>query len=404
MGFWRSIFTLGETVTDVVTTSETVPARREFAGVEIDSGVLYGTLTPPAPWGSPFHRVNRGEAMQVPAVKRARDLICGAIGQMPLRLVGPDGGAQPWNLFSQPEAGVPRSVSMTRLAEDLLFEGKGWWHITHEGWHGRPAEVIRLDPTSVTVQPDWRVYYAPTGNGTATQYLPDAHIVRFDSPNDALLIAGARAIRALSRLELAGLNAAEGVPPLDWFTPAEDADPIEDDDVEGFLTDWETARRRRRTAYVPAALNYHTNQFSPEQLQMADARQHAVLEIARLTGIDAEELGVSTTSRTYANMEDRRRQFLDFTLGTLLTAIEDRLSMDDVTPHGFAAKFDTTTFVRADDKTRAVTDVALIKAGVMYPAEAREARGLTGPAPTPAPTPAPAAADPAESDTEETPA
>lgn len=365
----------------------------EFA-IDIDSGVLYGALTPPEPWGVAQRRVNRAEAMQVPAVKRARDLICGTIGQMPLHLVGPDGQATPWSLFQQPETGVPRSVSMTRLAEDLLFEAKGWWRVTHEGWHDRPVEVIRLDPTSVTIRPDWKVYYTPTGNGVATEWLPDAQVIRFDSPNDALLVAGARAIRNLTRLEQAALNQAEGVPPMDYFTPAEGADPADDADVQDLLDAWALARKMRSTAYVPAALQYHANQFNAEQLQMAQAREFSITEIARITGIDAEELSVSTTSRTYQNMQDRRRHYLDFVVGPYLTAIEDRLSMDDVSPRGYRAKFDTTTFLRADDKTRAETDVALITAGVLDPTEAREARGLTGPAPErpalPAPTEEPA--------------
>lgn len=398
MGFWTNLLR-GEPLTPADASERVQPTSTPTPtfSVDIDSGVLYGTLTPPAPWGLPGQRVTRAEAMQVPAVKRARDLICGAIGQMPLHLVGPDGSDTDWNLFRQPEAGVPRSVSMTRLAEDLLFEGKGWWRITHEGWHKRPAEVVRLDPTSVTIQPDWRVYYSPTGNGTATEWLPDSMIVRFDSPSDALLIAGARAIRALTRLEQAGLNAAEGVPPLDWFTPAEGADPADDEDIEELLAMWSAARKRGRTAYVPAALKYNTNAtFSPEQLQMAEARQHAVTEIARITGVDAEELSVSTTSRTYANMQDRRRDFLDFTLGPFLTAIEDRLSMDDVTPHGYVAKFDTTGFTRSDDHTRAQTDALLIEHGVISADEARTQRGLTGGAPV-----VPAIEAPAEPSTEE---
>lgn len=365
----------------------------DFSGVSIDSGVLYGTLTPPEPWGVPGQRVNRAEAMQVPAVKRARDLICGAIGQMRLELVGPDGRATDWSLFRQPELGVPRSVSMTRLAEDLLFEQRAWWRVTYEGWHNRPVEVIRLDPTSVTVQPDWKVYYSPTGNGVATEWLPDSQLIRFDSPNDSLLVAGARAIRSLTRLEQAALNQAEGVPPMDFFTPAEGADPADDEDIQDVLDAWALARKRRATGYVPAALKYQTNSFNPEQLQMAQAREFAVTEIARITGIDAEELSVSTTSRTYQNMQDRRRHFLDFVLGPYLSAVEDRLSMDDVSPRGFKARFDTATFLRADDLTRAQTDVALIGAGVLHPEEARDARNLTGPAPKkpePAALPAPA--------------
>ena len=352
-------------------------------GTTIDSGVLYGTLDAPAPWGTLYPRATRAEAIAVPAIKRARDLIAGTIGQFPLQLIGPNGEREDWALFNQPEANVPPSVTLTQLVEDMLFEGKGWWRVRQVGWHNRPVQVIRLDPRSVSVQPETVNFDSVSGSGTATVWPDDPNLIRFDSPNDALLIASARAIRTLTRLEQAGLNAVEGIPPQDWFTPAEDADPFEDEDeVEEFLDGWAEARKKRRTAYIPAAVNYQTNaMFSPEQLQMAEARQHAVLEIARATGIDPEELSVSTTSRTYANIVERRRDFTELVLGPFMTAIESRLSMDDVTPRGYKVDFDITSFLRANDLTRAQTDVALINAGVIRAQEARETRGIAGSAP-----------------------
>lgn len=380
MGLWRSWIT-GKSDPVVTAALRADQGPGPSFSVDVDPGVLWGTLSAPDPWGYPGQRVSRVEAMAVPAVKRARDLICGAIGQLPLHLVGADGEIVDWSLFAQPESGTPRSVSMVRLAEDMLFESRSWLRVTHVGWHGKPAEVVRLDPTTVTVQPDSRVFYSRTGNGSALEWLPDEQLIRFDSPNDALLIAGARAIRALGRLEHAALNFADGVPPLDYFTPIEDADPLDDEEVIAFLASWKQARQARATAYVPAALRYNGNDgLDAEKLQLAAAREFAITEIARITGIDAEELSVSTTSRTYANMQDRRRQFLDFVLGPLMTAIEDRLSMPDVTPRGYRAKFDTQTFLRADDYTTAQTDVQLVAAGILTVDEAREKRNL-GPAP-----------------------
>jgi hypothetical protein len=39
--------------------------------------------------------------------------------------------------------------------------------------------------------------------------------------------------------------------------------------------------------------------MSAEELQLADARNLAITEIARLCGVDPEDLEISTTSRTY---------------------------------------------------------------------------------------------------------
>lgn len=341
----------------------------QFA-VDIDSGVLYGTPTlDDFIYG--LGRISRAEALRVPAVKRARDLICGGIGKFPLYLYGADGRTVDWSLLTQPEAGVARSISITRVVEDLLLDERAWWKITHVGWHGKPAEVRRLDPESVTVQPEY-VYY-PEG---AAKVWPDRPgVIRIDSPNPGLL-ANSPAIRACIALDRATLNYVDGTPPIDYFTPAEGADPADDDAVVEMLDAWQTARRTRATGYVPAALKYNIAGWDPEKLQLANVREFAITEVARLTGIDAEELSVPTTSRTYFNAQDRRRQRIEDVLGAYMTAIEGRLSMDDVTPHGYTVQFDTSSYLRLDDMDAATADATLINARVLVPDEARARRGL----------------------------
>lgn len=299
-------------------------------------------------------RVSRTLAVQVPAVKRSRDLIAGVLGTLPIEVVGPDGARTTPELFRQPEPDVPRSVTFAKTYEDMLFEGVAWWRIIEFGWHGYPTKVRRLDPRSVNVQKTGRVYVSKAGDpqGTAPEWVPDTELIRFDSPNDALLVAGARAIRSAALLDAAAARFSDGAPPLDYFTPAEGADPADDDEIVEMLDAWADARRTRSTGYVPAALKYNTGGWNPEQLQLADARQHAVLEIARTAGVDPEDLGVSTTSRTYSNQFDRRKQFTDFTQGGYRVAMEDRLSMPDVTPRGYTAAVNLSAFLLSDDKTR----------------------------------------------------
>lgn len=310
-------------------------------------------------------RVSRREAMSVGAVKRSRDMIAGSISTLPLDLFGPNREPVAWPLFEQPEKNTTRTVTMTRTVEDMLLTGVAWWRVVEFGWHTYPEKVRRLDPRSVAVNADTGQVYV---NGKP---VPDSELIRFDSPNDGLLIAGARAIRTALRLDAAAANMADGVPPLDYFTPAEGADPAEDEDVVAVLDGWQTARRTRSTGYVPAALKYNLAGWNPEQLQMAEARNHAVLEIARLTGIDPEELGVSTTSRTYANQFDRRKAFLDFAVGPYLHAVEQRLTMGDVSPHGSYAKFNLSAFLRSDDKTRMETYEIAQRVGALTTDEIR---------------------------------
>lgn len=380
--FGRKTLALAAKARELQATPDQAPPRSGYElaqvaaafGVDIDPGVLYGaqTIDEVIQWIEGRRRVSRREAIAVPSVKRARDILAGGIGQLPLRLYGPNNQVEPWPLLDQPEEGKASVVTWTNVIDDLIFYPAAWLKVTHVGWHNRPVDAVKLDADTVTIQP--RV--VNHGIGSALTWPQVDGVIRIDSPNDPLLVAGARAIRALGRLEAAGLNAADGTPPVDYFTPVDAADPMEDDDVAVFLGRWKKARQAGSTAYVPAALKYNVNGWSPEQLQLNGAREMAIAEVARLTGVDPEDLGLSTTSRTYFNAQDRAKALLQRTYGPYMRAVESRLSMDDVTPHGWSVRFDTADLLRPDDKTAADTDKVLIDAKINDVDEVRARRGL----------------------------
>lgn len=306
-------------------------------------------------------KIDRRSAMQVPAVKRVHDLVAGTLGGLPIDVMDTDRRPIRSLLLEQPERNVPRSVTMTRLFGDLLLEQIAWWDVVETTWDKWPLFVKRLAPGRVTVDDERGKVFVDGRERTDLSTL-----IRFDSPSEGLLTAGARAIRTCLLLENYAANAAAGIPPMDYFSPAEDGvDPFassnpDEDEAEAeekaaigdFLAEWQEARRTRSTAYVPAALKYQTAGFDPKALQLTEQRAGAVLEIARLGGVDPEDLGVSTTSRTYANMFERRKAFTDFTLGLYRQAVEDRLSMGDVTPRGQYVKFNLDAFLRSDPLAR----------------------------------------------------
>jgi hypothetical protein len=357
VGFFRRALGLDLPTPDVDPDAALTFSGADLIGeADIDPAVFglesYATATSPAP------RIDRKSAIQVPAVKRSRDLIAGTLGGLPLDLYDAERQPVDPSPFTQPERNVPRSVTMTRTFEDLLFEGLAWWRISERDWRGFPTYFKRIGPSRIRVDDERDKVYIDG------KEVDQAELIRFDSPTEGLLKAGARAIRTCLHLDAYAANAAQGIPPLDYFVPADDTDPFatdpedEDDDENGdaeirkFLGDWAEARRTRTTAYIPASVKYQVAGFDPKNLQMAEQRDHAVLEIARVAGIDPEELGVSTTSRTYANVFDRRKAFLDFTLGQYMLAVEDRLRMGDVTPRGQYVKFALDAFLRSDPLAR----------------------------------------------------
>ena len=74
-------------------------------------------------------RVGRSDAMQVPAVARARNIIAGTIGELGLHSYNEITGAkvEGRTILRQPDPALPRIVSMIWTCEDILFRGHAFW-------------------------------------------------------------------------------------------------------------------------------------------------------------------------------------------------------------------------------------------------------------------------------------
>ena len=368
----------------VTTSSPTPPASRRFIGVDDVASVLWGTdgqslevlYAPPMP---------RELALTIPTYLRAHAIIAGGIGQLPLKLTYEDTGeAAPWRWFTrEPEPGVVPSVTKAHLISDMIDYERAWlWTVGTS--YERGNTYRRLDAATVPITPN----LVTTPYGTFEEWPEVPGLIRFDSPIPGLLKYGRRALWALARLESSALSIATGQPPIDWFEvtdgfalddepgSGDDPDNPEWSEIDAFMNEWREARKKRTTAYIPPGLKYVQSGFNPEQLQLGAARQHAVAEISRLTGIDPEDLALPITSRSYFNAQDRRRHRTDFVLGPYMRAFEERASREDVTPRGQVISFDLGGFLRPDDLTAAQVDETLIRSKVLTRDEVRERRRL----------------------------
>jgi len=308
-------------------------------------------------------RAGRPEALSVPAVLRARNLICSTAT---LPLVQRDGDQKRVRLplLEQIDPDVANVVTLSQTLEDLIFEGLSWWRVLALGADGYPVYAQHLDFSSVQIQ-QRTGWPAPLPGGFdprgADIYVngeliadPAAELIRFDSPNPGLLHSGGRTIRRAVLLDTTSALYADNPRPLDYFSPTEGADPATDQEVQQLLDDWNRARKNRTTAYVPYALKYNAvDTPTPADLQLIEQQRKAALDIANMTGLDPEDLGVSTTSRTYQNATDRRQDRINDTYAPYMAAIAERLSMGDVTKRGYRVGFDLDKYLRVDPLTRA---------------------------------------------------
>lgn len=328
--------------------------------------------------------VTRDFALAVPAVLRGRNVIC-SIATLPLVTIDRRSREQIDSpLLSQIDPQVPNLVTLAQTLEDLIFDGVAWWRILAFGWDSYPSSAQHVAAHRVSTREPFpgarlrALNVLPSGIDPSAivwldgQPVDGRTLIRFDSPNPPLLVVGKRAIRRAALLDAASSMYAEDPSPRDYFTPADGEDDPPDDEVQDILDDWVDARRRRATGYVPAGLERRDVQSpTPADLQLVQLQQRTDLALANMLGLDPEDVGVSTTSRTYNNATDRRRDRINDTLAPYMLAVTSRLSMNDVTRRAQRVMFDLRDYLKADPATQASVDAVYLDRNVVSAAEVR---------------------------------
>lgn len=305
--------------------------------------------------------VSRDEALSVAAVQRGRNELC-SIGTIPLRLYR---GTEVQNspLFRQFDPDLPNVVHMSMTVEDLALEKIAWWRVTGQDFDGFPVAVRRVDPGRVRCKRpagperpgDDRFVWIRQDNGQYEQ-VATSLMIRFDSPNPGILKANARPVRIARALDDLVESYANNPALREYFTDTDnpEVDPMEDDEVEPWLSEYAAMRQSRPfVGWIPSTVKrVEAGTPSPKDLTLADLKSSVMVDLANGLGIDPEDIGVSTTSRTYQNEDARRRDKINRMYAPYMSAITDRLSMGDVTRYGYSVRFDLNDYLKPDPAGR----------------------------------------------------
>ncbi len=327
--------------------------------------------------------VSRIEALAVPSVKKARDLICGIIGTTPFHLyrkqTGQELGSPLW--LEQPDRNQPRQVTMAFTADALFFYGVAYWEVVEQyaDGTGRPSRFAWVANSRVT--PDYNAL-----NTMVVGYMVDGKrrpmdglgsLITFQSLNDGILNVGGRTIRAALDAQYAASVAAK-TPIQSGYIKNAGAD-LPEDQIIGLLAKWKQARLQNNIGYLNSALDFKTTSFSPSEMGYNDMLQFLSTEVARLCNIPAYMLSADmNNSLTYANVIDERRQFVDMSLRPYIEAIEGRLSMNDITSNqNYVRAGLDDGFLRSDALTRLAVTEKLLELGLITIEQAREMEDLS---------------------------
>ena len=308
-----------------------------------------------SPYAMPFQYtyVSREEALSVPALQRCRNLLAGTIGAIPMELykksTNESIGSPVW--LEQPSYSQPRSVTIAYTVESLLLYSQAFWKVVEVyAEDGRPSRFEWIANNRVTATLDstntFVKSYAVDGMTLPNDGL--GSLITFQSLLPGILNTGVQTIRAAIDVQKAAAIAANTPMATGYIkNTGADLDPKE---VSGLLAAWKNARNNRSTAYLTSTLEYNPVSFSPKDMMYSEAIFSLSTDIARLCNVPAYYVSAdANNSMTYANVQDERKQFLTLSLQPFISAIEDRLSMDDITARGNIVKFDIDrNFLRTD--------------------------------------------------------
>ena len=295
-------------------------------------------------------RVSRHDAMSVPSVARARNLICGTVASIPLEYYKTSTGEviAPPRWIKQLSKNQPSFITISWIVDSLLFYGVSYLLVTERyAEDGRPASFEWVANTRVTFTTDLYGIHVP-------QYYVDASpvdmndIITIQGFDEGVLDRSGRTIQAAIDVDrAAATNSANPQPAGFLKNSGADLPPSE---VQGLIAAWKRARQNNSTAYLTSTLDYSPVAFSPKDMMYNEAVQNLSTQIARAMNVPAYYLSADqNTTMTYANVQDERKQFYALSIEPYIQAIQSRLSMDDISTAGHEVKFCVgDTFLKQD--------------------------------------------------------
>lgn len=359
--------------------------RDFFAKATEPVGLTVDAAATPAPFNNsiqsifyPVATANRQQAMAVPTIARARNIICSTVASLPLeqRIKSSGVRVEPNRVINQPDSRVPGSSIYAFIAEDLLFHGVAYGQVLSMYADGRIQEWTRVSPDRVTYTTNANnteiIGYSV--DGTAVPSAGIRSLVVFNGLDEGFLSRAGRTIRAAVALE----NASEAFAkePVPMMVLKSNGTNLTSERIGKLLEAWRVARSTRSTAFLNADVELQAMGIDPNKLQLNEARQYVALELCRSAGLPAFFASAETTTMTYSNAISERRSLVDFSLRPILTSIEQRLSMPDFVGAGNEVRYALDDFLRGNPLERAQVYEILNRIGAMSVDEIRQQEDL----------------------------
>lgn len=305
--------------------------------------------------------------MAIPGAWRAAKLRAGLLGMVPWHAYRKFPG-RPEELITptpplleQPNPPETRLTTFAGSALDYIWHGNGIWIIAARDRTGWPTAVVPVSAVSVGVRRITEYADSPLPIG-ALEYsigrlrLGSHEVMHFKGPCEPGAVRGMGVLEHhLSTLNLAQEQSRQaqsisrhGVPTGLLRTTNPDASP---EDMIAAKASWLESQANRTIAALGPTVEFQPLSWNPEQLQMVEARKFTLSELELIFEMPVGFLGGTTSSRTYANIEQDATNLIKFPgVGSDVAQFEQTLTL--AFPPETCARANLDSILRADTLTR----------------------------------------------------
>lgn len=285
--------------------------------------------------------LGREDAMTVPAVAKARNLLVSSIAKFPLRVLDDKGvlppAKQPAFLY-RTNSSVSPYERMVWTIDDGIFYGLSLW-LVDRGAEDRSGRRPILNAEYCP----WDAWEVKDGKILVNERVVDeSEILLFNFSNAGLLYEGRKTIRAARDVERAWQGRARNPVPIIELVVTDDAN-LKQAEVIEYVQAWAEARRNPDGAvsFSPPGTHLVTHGEVDPQLYV-EGRNAIRTDVGSFTNVRASMLDgtMGVDSLTYKTETGERNQFYEFDLPFWTDPIAARLSQDDVVPRGQRVRFD----------------------------------------------------------------
>lgn len=306
--------------------------------------------------------INESQAIQIPSVKAAVDLISNSISTLPIYLYQEVNESDIRKVQDDRVSTINHSsnkidtaqVLKKKIVTDYLLHGRAFVY-KKDGklFHleANKVDVHEFTEDGFTVSRREFVY-----NGFKTVTLDESEVIVVDSGSLGVLIHGEKVLRtALSQLDYSSSLLENAAVPTGIL---KSASRLTETAINRLREAWNSlyvgSRKTGKTIILEEGLEFSPLSMRPDELQLTESNKQIVSEISKLFNIP--ESMINSAANKYNSLEQNSVQFLRNTLAPIITSIEnafDKNLLDEAEQiDGYYFRFDTSEILRTTEETK----------------------------------------------------